>query len=79
MLKKKNITKSKMSRHLLKLLKMRDYKYKEREFKNYHLRQILQNDFYIGNLRFGDLQNKHKYDTIISKRLFNLVNSKIVS
>ena len=71
-LKRLNITKTKQTQRVLRLLKSRNFKYKEREFQSYHLRHILQNKFYIGQISHGVQTNKHSYESIISRRLFNL-------
>jgi len=73
-LKKMNLTKTKMTQRILKLLKSRNFRYKGREFQSYHIRQIIQNTFYIGLMSHGERTNQHSYETIISRRLFNLVN-----
>jgi len=51
----------------------KNFKYKNREFKSYHIHQILNNEFYVGVLKNRDERTSHNYDTIVSKRLFNLV------
>ena len=68
-----------MTRRLLKLLKKKGYTYRDKEIRHYHLRQILSNQFYIGKMTFGQLENQHTYETIVSKRLFNIVNYQSVS
>ena len=61
-------------RELRKSLKKRNYKYRDREFTSPTINYILSNSFYTGVMTHGNKTNKHKYDTIISSRLFNLVN-----
>ena len=56
---------------MLKLLKNKGFKYNGKDFKNYHLKSILGNEFYIGELHYGLEVTKHIHPTIISKRLFN--------
>ncbi len=70
---KREMSKTKRTQTLLKLLKKRNFKYKNREFKSYHIHQILNNEFYVGVLKNRDERTSHNYDTIVSKRLFNLV------
>ena len=72
-LKKKNYTKTKTTQKLLALLKKNDFKYKGKEFKHYHLRNIIGNEFYIGEMNYGCEKVKHIHPTIISKRLFNQI------
>ena len=73
-LRKRDLSKTKTMRELRKSLKKRNYKYKDREFTSPTINYILSNSFYIGVITHGEKINKHKYDTIISSRLFNLVN-----
>lgn len=70
---KRDITKTKRSQTILRLLKKNDFKFRNKEFKSYHINQILKNDFYVGTLKSNDERTTHNYETIISKRLFNLV------
>ncbi len=70
---KRNMTKTKRTQNILKLLKKNDYRFRNKEFKSYHIHQILNNEFYVGVLKNNDERTTHNYDTIISKRLFNLV------
>ena len=73
-LRKRGLTKTKSMRELRKSLKKRNYKYRDREFTSPTINYILSNSFYTGVMTHGNKTNKHKYDTIISSRLFNLVN-----
>ena len=73
-LRKRNHSKTKTMRLLRKSLMNKNYKYKERDFSSSTIHYILSNSFYTGIMTHGDKLNKHKYDTIISKRLFNIVN-----
>ena len=70
-LSKKGYTKIKKTNRMLKLLKVNGYKYKGSEFKAYHLRVILGNEFYVGEMNYGSEKVSHIHPTIISKRLFN--------
>ena len=69
---KRDLTQTKRTQHLLKLLKRNNFRFRDKEFKSYHIHQILNNEFYIGVLTNKDERTTHKYDTIISKRLYNL-------
>ena len=73
-LRKRDLSKTKTMRELRKSLKKRNYKYKDHEFTSPTINYILSNSFYTGVMTHGNKTNKHKYDTIISSRLFNLVN-----
>jgi len=73
-LRKRNHSKTKTMRLLRKSLMNKNYKYKERDFSSSTIHYILSNSFYTGIMTHGDKLNKHKYDTITSKRLFNIVN-----
>jgi site-specific DNA recombinase len=73
-LSKKNYTKTKRTQRLLSLLKKKGYTYKGKEFKAYHIRSIVGNEFYVGELHYGSESVNHIHPTIISKRLFNSVN-----
>ena len=68
---KRNYTATKRTQKMLNLLNKKGYKYKGKEFKNYHLKSILGNEFYIGELNYGTEKTNHIHPTIISKRLFN--------
>ena len=73
---KKRYSATKKTKQMLKLLKKNGYTYKGSEFKNYHLKSILGNEFYIGELKYGSESVNHIHPTLISKRLFNSVNGK---
>ena len=68
---KRNYTSTKRTQKMLRLLAKKGYKYKGKEFKNYHLKSILGNEFYVGELNYGSDKVNHIHPTIISKRLFN--------
>ena len=70
-LNKKGYTKIKRTNRMLALLKKNGYKYKGEDIKAYHLRVILGNEFYIGEMNYGAETINHIHPTIISKRLFN--------
>jgi len=67
---KKDITKSKRMRMLLKSLKKKGY-----EFKSYQIYNIFKNEFYKGILKFNGIVTESMSGSIISSRLFNLVNA----
>ena len=67
---KKDITKSKRMRMLLKSLKKKGY-----EFKSYQIYNVLKNEFYKGVLKFNGIVTESMSGSIISSRLFNLVNA----
>ena len=68
---KKEYSPTKRTQKMLKLLKNKGFKYNGKDFKNYHLKSILGNEFYIGELHYGLETTKHIHPNIISKRLFN--------
>ena len=71
-----HLSKRKRTRRLLNTLHRRGYHYRDDQpFKPYHLRQIIRNRFYIGEMTYGDLIQSHNYDRLISKRLWNLCNN----
>ena len=72
--KNKNLTPIKRTKRLLKLLNNRGFKYRDgKDFQPYHLRVMLNNEFYFGELNYGSIKTQHNYPTIISKRLFNQI------
>jgi len=68
---KKNYTTTKRTQRMLSLLKKNGFTYRGKEFKNFHLKSILGNDFYVGDLHYGLERIHHIHPTLISKRLFN--------
>ena len=72
-LKKRGLTPIKRMKQLRKLLNKNGYKYRGKEFSTSTINYILKNSFYIGEMKYGDRITKHKYETIISTRLFNLI------
>lgn len=68
---KKPYSKTKKTQKMLSLLKKNGYNYKGKDFQYYHLKSILGNEFYIGELNYGSNAVNHLHPTIISKRLFN--------
>ena len=69
---KRALTKTKKTQRLLKLLRENGYTYYGKDFKYWNLKNILDNEFYIGYMRFEDKMAKHIYPTFISTRIFNL-------
>ena len=74
-LRKRNHSKTKTMRLLRKSLMNKNYKYKGRDFSSSTIHYILSNSFYTGIMTHGTQTNKHKYEKIISSRLFNLINN----
>ena len=72
-LNKRNITKTKKTQTLLKLLKDRGFTYNGKDFKNWNIRTILNNPFYVGEMNYSGINTTHNYEKIISKRMFNQV------
>ena len=73
LLKNSKLTKSKRTRRLLKLLQDRNFTYDGKPFTRWNIRDILNNTFYFGELKYGEIKTNHNYEPIISKRLFNQV------
>lgn len=71
---KLDISKTKKTQKLLKSLRLKNYDYRGENFKSYQVSVILKNSFYCGVLSHTDTSTKHTYDTIISQRLYNIVN-----
>ena len=72
--KDKHLTKTKRTQRMLKLLKRNGYKFHGKDFKYYNLHDILSNPLYAGTLKWKDRITHSTYPTIVSKRLYNLVN-----
>jgi DNA invertase Pin-like site-specific DNA recombinase len=71
----KHLTPIKRTKRLLKLLKNRDFTYRDgSDFKAHQLRWILNNKFYIGEMKYGENIVHHKHPTIISTRLYNQIH-----
>ena len=70
-----NLTKTKRTQKLLKSLKSKGYKFRGKDFSWWNIKDIISNSFYVGVMKWKGSQTKHNYDTIVSKRLFNLVNA----
>ena len=72
---KRGLTPIKRMRRLRTLLVRNGYSYRGKKFTTHNINYILRNSFYFGEMKYGDKVCKHNYETIISKRLFNLVNN----
>ena len=73
LIKNPKLTKSKRTRRLLKLLQNRNFTYNGKPFTRWNVRDILNNTFYFGELKYGEIKTNHNYQPIISKRLFNQI------
>ena len=73
LLKNPKLTKGKRTRRLLKLLNNRKFTYDGKPFTRWNIRDIINNTFYFGELKYGSIKTTHNYEPIISKRLFNQV------
>lgn len=73
LMKRPNLSKSKRTRTLIKLLKDRGFKYHNKDFTRWNIRDILNNKFYTGIMKYGEIKIAHNYERLISKRLFNQV------
>ena len=71
---KRGLAPIKRMKRLRILLVRNGYSYRGKEFTTHNINYILRNSFYFGEMRYGDKVSKHNCDTIISKRLYNLVN-----
>jgi DNA invertase Pin-like site-specific DNA recombinase len=77
--KMKHLTPIKRTKRMLKLLKYRGFQYRDGvDFKPYHLRWILNNEFYFGVMNYGNISVIHQHPTIVSKRLYNQVNRRVL-
>jgi len=75
LLKNKKLTPYKRTQRLLKLLKDRGFTYTNgKDFKPYHLKTFLNNEFYFGGMKYGEMIVSHQHPKIISKRLFNQIH-----
>ncbi len=68
-----HLTKTKRTQRLLKLLKSRGFDYRGKDFKWWNIRDIINNKFYIGELKWSDVKTKHIYPSLVSKRMFNQI------
>jgi len=77
LLKNPNLTKTKKTQRLLKLLKSKGYSFRGKHFNWWNVKHILSNPFYVGILKWKNKTTNHSYGSIISKRLFNQVQPKV--
>ena len=77
LLKRPNLTKRKRTSTLMKYLDDRGFTYNGVRFKGWNIRDILNNKFYIGELKYGKVTTKHNYTSIVSKRLFNQIQGAL--
>mgnify|MGYP001274889640 CR=1 FL=1 len=75
LIKNPKLTKTKRTQKILRLLNHKGFRYYGKHFKNYHIKQILNNKFYIGVISWKGEEKKSPYETIISKRLYNQIHS----
>ena len=76
LLKNKKLTPYKRTQRLLKLLKARGFTYTNgKVFRPYHLKTFLNNEFYFGEMKYGEVVVSHNHPKIISKRLFNQIHT----
>ena len=73
--KMKHLTKTKKTQRLLKLLKRNGYTYNGSDFKYFNLRTILSHPLYCGMIKWKDEIKDSDYPTMISKRLWNQVQT----
>ena len=73
LLKNPKFNKNTRTRRLIKLLNERGFKFRGKRFKGWNIRDILNNEFYIGIMKYGDITSESKYPKLVSKRLFNQV------
>jgi len=70
-----HLTPYKRNKRILNLLTKRGWMFRNKPFQSYHIKMIIKNGFYKGDLSFGNEgTTKHNYPTISSSRLFNLCN-----
>ena len=74
LLKMTHITKTKRTQRMLKLLKRNGYTFHGKDFQNFNIKDILSNPIYCGLIKWKDRITESVYPTIISRRMFNLIN-----
>ena len=77
--KMKHLTKTKRTQRLLKLLKRNGHKYFGSDFKYFNLRTILSHPLYCGIIKWKDETKDSIYPTMVSKRLWNQVQSSLIA
>jgi len=71
----KHLTQNKRMRRLLKLLKKHNYLFFGKSFERYDVRFILKNPFYCSQMRWRGEVKDTEYEPIVSKRLFNKIQT----
>jgi site-specific DNA recombinase len=75
--KMKHLTKTKRTQRLLKVLKAKGYQYKGVDFKWWNIKTILSHPLYSGTMEWrGEVKNS-SYPTMVSKRLFNQIQTSL--
>jgi len=77
LLKRVHLSKTKRTQLLLQTLRDKNYKFHGKDFEWWNVKHILSNPFYCGVMKWKDKTTNHMYDTIVSKRLYNKINSCI--
>ena len=73
--KMKHLTKTKRTQKLLHSLRMKGYKFRGKDFAWWNIKQIISNPFYTGTLCWKGMETKHNYEHIVSKRMFNQIQT----
>ena len=63
------------TKHLIKLLNRNGFTFNNKRFQGWNIRDILTQTFYCGLIKWKDEIQPSNYDVLISKRMFNLVQS----
>ena len=64
------------TRKITKSLERKNHTFNGKKFTNIHIRRIVRNPFYKGDISYGEMGvKKHPYPNIVSPRLFNKVSS----
>ena len=65
---------SQRMKQLRVLLDRNGYNYRGKKFTTSNINYILKNGFYCGVMTYGNKVSKHRYETIVSTKLYNLIN-----
>ena len=79
LLKKNHLSKTKRTQRMLKLLKKNGFKFHGKDFKNWNIYDIVSNPIYCGLLKWKNKTVDSSYPTIISKRLFNTIQTQMIT
>ena len=71
LLKNPKFNKNTRTRRLIKLLTNRGFLFHGKRFRGCDIRHILNSEFYMGVMKYGEIKTPHRYPTLVSKRLFN--------